>query len=129
MRVANWNPTKDDDRIMAASMERLVKVAEIIADKARSKVAVGTVSRPVAKTGKYAGKAWTAREIGALKKTIRVVVKHDKNIRNVRVYAGNHVVFYARHVERGTAKKAARPFLRPAVQQSKAEAKQILLYG
>jgi HK97 gp10 family phage protein len=125
MRVSNWNPQQYDGQFIAASMARLVKAAEIVAEKARAKVPVGSISRPAGKSGKY----WTERTPGSLKKSIRVVKKHDSTTRNVRIYAGNKKVFYARLVEFGSIKKGARPFLRPALNGSKAEIKAILEGG
>jgi HK97 gp10 family phage protein len=125
MRVSNWNPQQYDGQLIAASMERLVKAAEIVAEKARAMVPVGSISRPVGKAGKY----WTERSPGSLKKSIRVVQKHDSTTRNVRIYAGNKKVFYARLVEFGSIKKGARPYLRPALNGSKSQIKSILENG
>jgi len=121
MRVVNWNPQKADTEIINASMERLMAVGELIASKARSMVPVG---KSIAGKGK-----WSSREAGALKKSIRVVRLQGDPRRNVRVYAGNREVYYARFIEMGTVKMRARPFLRPALNSSKSEAKQILLNG
>lgn len=55
MRISNWNPQAFDGEFMNASMDRLRDAAEVIASKARSKCPVGTISRPIYKTGKYAG--------------------------------------------------------------------------
>ena len=103
-------------------MVRLKKAAEVVAAKARSKVKVGTVSRPMYKSGPYAGQPWTARDAGALKKTIRVVEK--KGVHNVRVYAGNYLVYYAQIVE-----FSVKRFLRPALNSSKKEIRRILENG
>jgi HK97 gp10 family phage protein len=124
MRVANWNPKAGDKEIMGNAMDRLEKAANVVAEKARQKCAVG-VSRP----GTKDGKDWTAREAGALKKSIRVVRLHGDPKRNVRVYAGNREAFYSRFVEYGTVKMKAKPFLRPALNSSKAEIKNILENG
>jgi HK97 gp10 family phage protein len=121
MKVVNWNPQRLDPEIINACMERLVAVGELIADKARSMVPVG---KDVTGKGK-----WSSREAGALKKSIRVVRLHGDPRRNVRVYAGSRQVYYARFVEYGTSKMRARPFLRPALNASKSEAKNILLNG
>jgi HK97 gp10 family phage protein len=121
MRVSNWKPQQFDGQFIAASMERLERAAEVIAAKARQRVPVGTVTRS-AGSGKY----WMEREPGSLKRSIRVVKKNDGTSRNVRVYAGNKKVFYARLVEYGSIKKGARPFLRPALNSSKAEIKSAL---
>lgn len=129
MRVSNWNPQKYDGEIMAASMERLRRAAELVANRARGKCPVGTVSRPIYKTGPYAGQPWTARDAGALYRSIRVVEKKESGAqiaraRNVRVYAGNYLVYYAKIVEYG-----GKQFLRPALNQSKADIKNILENG
>jgi HK97 gp10 family phage protein len=123
-RVSNWNPQKYDGEFISASMERLTLAAGVIAERAKQKAPVGTITR---KPG--GGKYWTEREPGSLKKSIRVVRKNDDNIRNVRVYAGNRKVYYARMVEYGTSKKGARPYLRPALNGSKAEIQSILKGG
>jgi hypothetical protein len=129
MRVSNWNPQQFDNEFMNASMERLRAGAEVIATKARQKCPVGTISRPIYKTGKYAGKSWTARDAGALKKTIRVVEKKDTGtgfaqLRNIRVYAGNYNVYYAQVVEYN-----GKQFMRPALNGSKEEIRNILTNG
>lgn len=129
MRVSNWNPQKFDGEFMNASMDRLREAAELIAQKARAKCPVGTLSRPIYKTGKYAGAPWTARDAGALKKTIRVVEKKDKGTafaksRNVRVYAGSWLIFYAQLCEYN-----GRAFMRPALNASKSEIRSILENG
>jgi len=122
MRVANWNPAKADPEIMGAAMDRLVAVGNVIAEKARQKCPVG-IDIPKGK-----GK-WSGRDAGALRDSIRVVRRFGDDRRNIRIYAGSRKVFYARWVETGTVKMKKRPFLRPAVYASKAEAKQILLNG
>jgi len=130
MRVSNWNPQKWDGEIMAASMQRLRKAAELVADRARAKCPVGTLSRPIYRSGPYAGQPWTARDAGALKRSIRVVEKEEKfgteiaRSRNVRIYAGNYLVYYARFVE-----YAGKKFLRPALNMSKNDIRNILENG
>jgi len=115
MRVENWYPEKITAEIEKKAMDRLEKAAESVASRARGLVPVG---KDVAGKGK-----WSKREAGALKKSIRVVrLKGDPKM-NVRVYAGNRDVFYARFVEYGTVKMKARPFLRPALNASKASIK------
>lgn len=130
MRVSNWQPHKYDGEFANATMERLRSAAEVVASAARSRCPVGTVSRPMYKTGAYAGQPWTARDAGALKKTIRVVEKKGPDEgavvfedRNVRVYAGNYLRYYAKIVE------YTKPFLRPALAASKGTIKSILENG
>ena len=129
MRVSNWSPQKYDGEFMSASMERLKAAAEVVATAARAKCPVGKINRLVYKSGKYAGEIWTGRTAGALKKTIRIVEKKDTGIgfaklRNIRVYAGNYIVFYARIVEYNV-----KAFMRPALNSSKAQIKSILENG
>ena len=129
-RVSKWQPQKFDGEFLNASMIRLRKAANLIADRARSKCPVGTITRPIYKTGPYAGVEWTKRDAGALKKTIRVVEKNDQNGspmaegRNIRVYAGSWMVYYAKIVE-----YAGKKFMRPALNSSKNEVRNILQNG
>lgn len=126
MRVANWNPNAMDETFENVAIERLVEAAEVVANRARSKCPVGTVSRPMYKKGRYANQPWTARDKGQLKKSIRVVQLKSKSgkpltrKRNVRVYAGHYLAYYARIVEHYT------PFMRPAFNGSISEVKQII---
>ena len=121
MRASNWKPQKYDAEFFDAGVEKLVQCAEIIADKARQKCPVGTVTRPVG-NGKY----WQERQPGALQKTIRVTRLYDNRKRNVRVYAGNKTVYYAGFVEMGTVNMTAKPFLRPALNEAKQTIRSIL---
>ena len=128
MRVELWNPEMYDDTFEAATMEMLVEAAEFVAKEARRKCPVGTKSRPIYKSGRYAGELWTARDAGALQKSIRVRTKLSKSGKPlkrrsiVRVYAGNFLVYYASIVEfyRNQA------FLRPALWNSIPQIKNIV---
>ncbi len=114
MRVAHWDPKIADSEIKEKVMDRLQIIAEGVAQRARQSVSVGK-DIPQGK-----GK-WSKREAGALKKSIRVVRLHGDPKMNVRVYAGNREVYYARFVEYGTVKMGAHPFLRPALNAAKKE--------
>ena len=126
MRVEYFNPNKFDQEFENVAIERLVEAAEVVAGAARQKCPVGTISRPMYKTGKYAGQPWTARDAGQLKKSIRVIRKRTKSgkafskKRDVRIYAGHYLAYYASIVE------FSHPFLRPAVASSLSEVKQII---
>ena len=124
MRVSKWNPKIADEEIIGNAMNRLQAAAEVVAEDARRRVPIGK-SRP----GTKGGKDWTAREAGALRKSIRVVRLYGDPKRNVRVYAGSRKVFYARFVEYGTVKMRAKPFLRPAFNANKSRIKSILKGG
>jgi len=108
-------------------MERLKEAAEVVAETARDLCPVGKINRPVYKKGKYAGRVYTGRTAGALKKTIRVVEKKEEygtmfaKFRNVRVYAGNYIVFYALIVE-----KTVKAFMKPAFNRNKDRIRSIL---
>ncbi|MFA5261626.1 MAG: HK97 gp10 family phage protein [Candidatus Omnitrophota bacterium] len=123
MRAINWNPKAADKQIYANAMDRLEAAGKIVLERARSLCPVGTESRPMYKTGKYAGQPWTARDAGALKKTIRVVRKYGDENLNVWVIAGNKNVYYAHIVEFYT------PFLRPALHGSKSEIVTVIKQG
>ena len=122
MRVANWNPEKYDLMIETASIERLKEGAEVVAKYARQKCPIGTVSRPIYKTGVHAGKLWTSRDAGRLKKSIRVVQKLGKSGKplkrksNVRIYSGNYLAYYS-----GIVEYSGKAYLRPALTQAHSE--------
>jgi hypothetical protein len=127
MRVELWNPEKYDLDFENIAIERLVEAAEYVASVARNACPVGTISHPIYKRGPYAGRSWTARDAGALKKTIRVRQKHSKTgkplkgKRNVRVYAGNYNVYYASIVE-----YSGISFMRTAIWNATSKIKSIL---
>lgn len=126
MRVELWNPNRFDQDFENIATSRLLEAAEIVKDKAKSKCPVGTISRPMYKTGPYANQPYTARDVGSLKKSIRIVRKKTKSgkafskKKNVRVYAGNFIVYYASIVEHYT------PFLRPAFTMSLSQIRQLI---
>jgi len=137
MRVSNWNPEIYKGEFMTASMNRLKLAAELIKMRAklRLKNEIGrgkttNISRGPYKTGKYAGEPWTARDFGSLLKTLRVVEKKEQygtlvwsTGKNIRVYAGNYLVWWAAIFE------YYRPYLRSALNESKAEVRSILENG
>lgn len=126
MRVEAWNPNVMDETFENVAIERLIEAAGVVANNARNKCPVGTESRPMYKTGKYAGQPWTARDAGQLKKSIRVVRKKTKSgkafskKRSVWIMAGHYLAYYARIVE------FSKPYLRPALTQSIPEIKSII---
>ena len=118
VRVVNWNPNKADQAFENVAMSRLVEAAEVVKKAVRQKTPVGTVSRPMYRRGAHAGQPWTARDAGQLKRSIRVVRKKTKSgkalskKRNVRIYGGHFLAYYASIVEHTT------PFMRPAFNQA-----------
>lgn len=126
MRIEGWNPNKFDESFENIAISRLAEAAEVVAQRARSRCPVGTISRPMYRRGKYADQPWTSRDGGRLKKSIRVVRRRTKSgkafsrKRNVRVYMGNYLAYYAPIVEHD------KPILRPAFYASMPEIKLIL---
>ena len=124
MRLENWDPSLASDAITKESMDRLEKAGELVASRARAKVPVGKGR------AQYKGsKDYTAREVGALRDSIRVVRLKDDPKLNIRVYVGSRKVFYAGFVEYGTLKMRAKPFMRPALNESKEDILQIVEIG
>ena len=123
-KIAFWDPKPLNQEVMKNGMKRLKKAGEVVARKARSSPVVNrsTGTRTIYKNGRYAGQFWTARDAGALKKTIRVVEKHGRKL-NIRVYSGTAKVFYAQIVEFYT------PYLRPASNASKSQILKIMQNG
>jgi len=129
MRIGQWHPDKWDKEFEDIAMQRLMECAEVVAQKARLKCPVGTVTRP-ARPGQP---RWMERIPGQLKRSIRVVRKKTKKgqgkpfkrSRTVRIKAGHFLAFYATFVEHGcpTIKK---PFLRPALYSSIPEIRSIM---
>ena len=105
---------------MGNAMERLKAAGEVVKKKAESLCPVGTTSRPMYSTGRYAGQYWTARDAGALKKSIRVVTKYGSTAHNVWIIAGNKKAYYAQIVEFYT------PFMRAALNRSKTKIKTVI---
>lgn len=134
-RVSKWSWTQADKMVGKASMERVRKAAEVIKDKVQANCPVGTISRPIYKTGADAGKPYTARDAGELKRSVRVVEREEKdgtllaqfsslgNFKKVRVYAGHYLAYYANIVEFRT------PFMRPALDSVRSQVKDILENG
>ena len=136
MRVENWSWREADKMVVNASRKRLKKAAEVMADRVRRNCPVGTISRPMYRSGPYAGQPWTKRDAGELKKSVRVVERNEEkygfalahfkslgNYGDVRVYVGHYLAWYAHVVE------YTRPFMRPAVASTKAQVKNILENG
>ncbi len=129
MRVEGWAPEKITDEIEKKAMDRLERAGELVAAKARQKFPL-KVPPPMA--NKKSKKPWKSMSRGELLKSIRVVRLKDDPKLNIRVYAGNRLKggpFYAHMIEYGTVKMGARPFLRPALNESKGQIKQIVESG
>jgi len=127
LKIKSWNPEKIEGELVGAAMEKLREAAELVADRARALCPVGSISRPMYKTGPYAGQPWTARDAGQLKRSIRVRELNDKygtafvKHRNIRIYAGNERAYYASIVE-----YSGKPFMRRAFNGARMQIREIL---
>ncbi len=127
MKVDFWDADKYDALLENVAVERLVDAARSIQATARAIVPVGHIRRPIARRGRYAGQTWTARSPGRLRDSIRVVQKLTKtgkpfkSKRNVRVYAGHWLAYYARIVE-----KQHKAFMEMSVNMSIGDVRRII---
>lgn len=133
MRVENWSPQVFDE-LKEVAYHRLLEAAYVVKDatvrKLRSQIGTGKttgISRPIYQRGMAKGEKWTGREFGRLLKSIRVVEKKEKETgkvlfeyKNIRVYAGNFLAYYADIFE------FFKPFMRPAFNESLSEVKRIM---
>ena len=134
MREIQFNFEQYDGQIAKTCMERIKKAAGEIQLQAILKCKVGDISRPAYRKGKYAGQFWTAREIGGMRRTIRVTEKYGMEGlkgRDIRVIAGTKKAWWAIQMEygRGAWKGGPRPFLRPAMNAAKSRVQQIIETG
>lgn len=146
MRVEGWKGKEVFDSIVDAAMIGLNAVMDDHVTDAKRRCPVGKITRQegyverdvvfTPKRGRGKGKevnfiahTWTGRVPGTLKATIRKVEKWDR-AGNLRCYAGNNKVFYARFVEYGTASTGwggpakAQPYLRPSFQAIKGKVRE-----
>lgn len=136
MRVEHWDIAGLNKIVVKTGCGRVKRAARVIANAVRKNCPVGTVSRPMYKTGRYAGQSWTARDAGQLRRSIRVVERSEEkygfalaqfktlgHYGDVRVYAGHYLAYYAAIVEHYT------PFMRPALEATRSQIKRILEDG
>ena len=143
MGAIDWDLQKYDGEFKKAGMERVKRAADAIRDQAKLNCKVGTINRPERKHFVFdghllpaaGGAPWTARQIGAMKKTIRTVEPRnsaestfDKREDNVRVYAGNFLTWWATQMEFGRAgwKGGPKPFLRTALRTEESKIRSII---
>lgn len=112
-----WHDEELKKTIKKGTRKALAASGRIVKSRARRLAPVGEVSRP-APPG---GPAWKARVPGTLKISVRY--KLVKKGTKVQVIAGARskkklTPYYAMWVEYGTAKMAAKPFIRPALAAS-----------
>lgn len=122
-----------DEVVMGEAMRRLEAAGEILAaqirSNLRSQIKNPNYSRPPYKTGKYAGKWWTARDAGELLRSVRVVTKKDSTHRNVWIITGNSKAYYSAIYEYSTDPKRGKKFYRPALAASRSKMKSVIENG
>jgi HK97 gp10 family phage protein len=121
MGAVKWYGDEVIKEIRKASRKALQESGKLIVREAKSLCPVGIEERFVAKSGQYAGKNYSGRIPGTLKRSIRYRV--TRNGKSVQVIAGGRsgeylTAFYSAMVEWGTHRMLARPFLRPALEKS-----------
>ena len=113
------------DRLEAAALRIAMETRRNLRARIGSGKTTG-ITRPMYKSGPYAGQYWTARNFGELVQSIRVVRKRTAGGKalskklNIRVYAGHKAAYYARIFE------YSKPFMRPAIDSTLAEVREIL---
>ena len=126
-RLVNFKLEKYDQQFMRAGLDRMERAMGELQMQAVLKIVKSYDNRrPVYKTGKDAGKIYTARDYDIMAKTIRVVRRDDK--KDVRLYVGNFKTWWAVQMEygRGAWKGGPKPFLRPAITASRGKMQMIL---
>jgi len=121
MANIHWNPKLAEHEIMGNAMVRLEKAAKAMAEVVKQATPEGTISRPIYKKGPYAGQYWTARDAGALKRSVRTATREGSTSRNVRIIVGHRKAYYGKILE------FDKPFFRPAINRGKRIAKNILM--
>jgi hypothetical protein len=85
MRLEGFNPQKFDREFDDVSRKRLLKAAKVLKAAVRrgGRCPVGTISRPMYRSGRYKGQEWTARDGGALRKSVRIVEKVCRTLQGI----------------------------------------------
>jgi len=103
--IAEWNAAKFKHKMLVKSAEGMGRVCQFVAEKARANAPVRT---------------------GAMREAITYTLEVQENAVEGIMGVGKKA-FYARFIELGTSKLAARPFLRPAVFENEAEIMRLLV--
>ena len=131
----HWNPKLAEHDIMGNALKRLTEVGEAMAAEVKKSTPVGTLSRPMYKTGPYKNKYWTARDAGALQRSVRITkswedidgnTSSEMSSRNVWVICGTTKAYYGKIIEYGTNGNKYQGFFRKAINRSKKRANLIL---
>ena len=123
----HWNPKLAEHEIMGRAMDRLEEAAKAMASVVKDATPEGSVTRPMYKTGPYAGKYWTARDAGSLKRSVRTARKEGSTARNVRIIVGHRKAYYGKIIEFGINGNQHQGFFRKSINRGKRIAKNILM--
>jgi hypothetical protein len=132
-RVTYWNPELAKEIVTGQAMIRLRKAGNILKDQIKSNLTAAiknpNYSRPPYKTGPHAGKWWTARDAGELRKSVRVVEDFEGVHDNILIICGNSKAYWAAMYEFATSPKRGKKFFRPALSSSRSKMKAVLENG
>jgi HK97 gp10 family phage protein len=135
-----WNDKEIITEITSKTEKLTEKAAKIVEAEAKRLCPVGDWEKGIAKTGKYAGRSWTARRPGKLRDAITAAKSKFKDGGwIVYVPAQGSDTYYVRWVELGAPARSheqwrsaghkypvpRQPFLRPALKKSKVKIKRL----
>jgi HK97 gp10 family phage protein len=125
-----WNPETVTAEIEKKAMDRLETAAGYVMAMARQKF---PLHKPADMPGRKSKEPWRSMDTGKMRRTIRTArLKGDPKL-NVRVYMGNrdkvNGQYWAHILEFGSVKLAARPTLRPSLNEVKGRVKSIVQGG
>jgi HK97 gp10 family phage protein len=103
--ISEWDAAKFKHKMLAKSAEGMARACQFVVAKAQANAPVRT---------------------GAMRDAITYTLEVQENAVEGIVGVGKGA-FYARFIELGTSKLAARPFLRPAVFENEAEIMRLLV--
>ena len=134
MANVKWDDSAFQAECVKVTMDLLEQAAwKIVRDAKNKLTSYGNKGfhRPPYKTGDAAGQPWTARQQGAMVKTIRAVRKRGDDRRNIWIMAGNKETWWAIQLEygRGAWKGGRKSFMRPAMANAPRHIRDVLESG
>lgn len=132
-RITYWNPELAKEIVTGQAMIRLRKAGNILKYQVKANLTAAiknpNYSRPPYKSGPYAGKWWTARDAGELRKSVRVAEDREGIHNNILIICGNSKAYWATMYEYATSPKRGKKFFRPALSSSRSAMKAVLENG
>ena len=133
----NLDMSKWDAEFFHDALDRIESAADVIRDKAATRLKAAIASAKGIPKPSQAGErwkehgpytngntaSWTARHHKEMENTIRTVRSKDPTVKNIWVRAGAFDPWWAKQLEygRGGWKGGAKPFFRPAMKESISE--------